>query len=240
VSNAIKFTQKGYVRLIIENIKYNRYRFCVIDTGIGISGQNQELVFERFAQEDKELSNKKGGLGLGLSIAKENAELLRGNISLESGKGKGSTFTLSIPYKKAGVKSTDEPKISKQIFTILIAEDEEINYMYLSEILRDRFKTIHAKNGKEAIDLSLKSNNIDLILMDIKMPDMDGHQATRIIKENNPRIPIIAQTAYSSIFDKKLSLQSGCDDFISKPINKDELLDMIDRYLSNTGSVLKN
>ena len=239
IENAIKYTFKGYVE-IKYFIKDDKLNLAVKDTGIGISGQNQELVFERFAQEDKELSNKKGGLGLGLSIAKENAELLRGNISLESGKGKGSTFTLSIPYKKAGVKSTDEPKISKQIFTILIAEDEEINYMYLSEILRDRFKTIHAKNGKEAIDLSLKSNNIDLILMDIKMPDMDGHQATRIIKENNPRIPIIAQTAYSSIFDKKLSLQSGCDDFISKPINKDELLDMIDRYLSNTGSVLKN
>ena len=238
LENALKFTNNGYIEMGYY-LKEKNIILYIKDTGIGISIENREIIFERFAQEEKEISRKQGGLGLGLSISKENAQLLGGNITLESEKGKGSTFFISIPYKpdmKNSNNSINKSELdSFRKFTILIAEDEEINFLYLETILHkiisQEIVIIHAKNGKEAFDLCKENKNIDIVLMDIKMPIMNGYDATMMIKSIYPDLPIIAQTAYSMESDKELALQKGCDDFISKPINKEKLFELVNKYL---------
>jgi PAS domain S-box-containing protein len=240
IENALKFTNEGHVEFgyFIENEGLKLY---VKDTGIGISPKNHQKIFDRFSQEDKEIASKHGGLGLGLSISKENAQLLGGDITLQSEKGLGSVFFITIPYKPA--KANSKNKIEKadehldnKTVTILIAEDEEVNYLFIEalfEAIFDRnYQLIHAVNGKEAVDLCIEDNRIDLVLMDIKMPEMNGHEATERIKSKFPNLPVIAQTAYSTESDKQLALKHGCDDFISKPINKERLFHLIDKYLT--------
>ena len=240
LENALKFTDEGFIEFGYFLEKSNLILY-VKDTGIGISPKNHEIVFERFSQENKEISRKHGGLGLGLSICKENAKLLGGVITLESEKGKGSTFYVSIPYKPVhsendiSLKSIDIITKAHDKYTILVAEDEEVNYLYIEVLFEDEiegdYKLIHAKNGKEAVEICMTYNNIDLVLMDIKMPIMNGHEATEKIKKKFPNLPIIAQTAYSTDSDKQLALKHGCDDFISKPIDKDKLIGMINKHL---------
>ena len=241
LENALKYTSEGYIEFgyHIDNSNLILY---VKDTGIGISPKNHEMVFERFSQEDKDVSRMHGGLGLGLSICKENAQLLGGSITLESEKGKGSTFTVTIPYKPGHIKmnnTKESVKITEKVnanYTILIAEDEEVNYLYLEVLVENEtkgnFNLMHAKNGSEAVEICLSNNSIDLVLMDIKMPIMNGLEATEKIKEKLPKLPIIAQTAYSTETDKQLALHHGCNDFISKPINKEELFILISKYLN--------
>ncbi len=240
IENALKFTSEGFIEFgyYLEKAKMILY---VKDTGTGISPKNHKIVFERFSQEDKEISREHGGLGLGLSICKENAQLLGGDITLESEKGKGSTFYVTIPYKPA--KSVNDnisknfkgTKITNDKHTILVAEDEEVNYLYIEalfeDVMEDDFNLIHAKNGKEAFEICTSNKNIDLVLMDIKMPVMNGHEATEKIKSEFPNLPIIAQTAYSTESDKQFALKHGCNDFISKPIDKEKLFGMINKYL---------
>lgn len=156
-----------------------------------------------------------------------------------SEKGKGSTFCVSIPYKPVHKEKSSSKVISnntpenKPTF-ILVAEDEEVNYFYLEALFENKFesdfKLIHAKNGKEAVDICLENKNIDIVLMDIKMPVLNGHEAAKIIKSRYPGLPILAQTAYSTESDKELALKSGCDDFISKPINTEKLFALIKKY----------
>ncbi len=240
LENALKFTNEGFVEFgyTVEN---DLLKIYVSDTGVGIDPKNHDLIFVRFSQEDKEISSKHGGLGLGLSISKENAELLGGVITLESEKGKGSTFFVSIPYKPV-VKNPigfeadfKENAIEKKTHTILIAEDEEVNYLFLEALFENKgkgdFMLIHAKNGKEAVDLCIEGKNIDLVLMDIKMPVMNGHEATEKIKTAFPDLPVIAQTAYSVESDRQLAIRHGCDDFLSKPIRRDKLFELMNKYL---------
>lgn len=240
IENAMKYTNEGMIEIgyFIEN---DFLKLFVKDTGIGISPKNHQLIFERFSQENKEITHKLGGLGLGLSISKENAQLLGGDITLESEKGKGSTFYVTIPNKPTQTgndstsKSFNGTREANDKYTILVAEDEEVNYLYLEVLFEDEmkgnYKLIHAINGVEAVDICTQNKNIDLVLMDIKMPIMNGHEATEKIKSLCPDIPIIAQTAYSTEFDKKLALKHGCDDFISKPLNKEKLIYLINKYL---------
>ena len=209
----------------------------VKDTGIGIAPQNHQIVFERFSQEYKEISRKHGGLGLGLSISKENAQLIGGDITVESEKGKGATFYVSIPYQPVQTDSAgsfDVTATTTDDYTILVAEDEEINYLFIEALLEKEidgnYHLVHAKNGKEAVEICA-TTSIDLILMDIKMPIMSGSKAAEKIKSKFPNLPIIAQTAYSTETDKKRALAHGCDDFISKPIDKKKLLKIIRKYL---------
>ncbi len=243
LENALKFTNTGFIEFGYK-LKETKIEFYVKDTGIGIKGKSQKTIFERFSQEEKELSQHVGGLGLGLSIAKENAELLGGTITLESTKGEGSIFYISIPYKpviqdnknsdliKNHIKRTHDKKC-----TLLIVEDEEVNYLYLETLLQDEIEIaldctlIHAKNGHEAVTIC-KKTNIDFILMDIKMPIMNGYEATKLIKEIKPNIPIVAQTAYSSPEHIEEARLAGCDDFISKPINQKNLTAILNKYLS--------
>ncbi|ASB48254.1 PAS domain S-box protein [Alkalitalea saponilacus] len=238
LENALKFTSNGFIEFgyCVEN---ELFKIFVKDTGIGIAPKNHQMVFERFSQEDEEVSNKHGGLGLGLSISKENAQLLGGNITLESEKSKGSTFIVSIPYipgRKNEITNNSyehSKAIKKQ--TILVAEDEEVNYLFIQALFEaetdGNYNLIHAKNGQEVLDICLKNKNIDIVLMDIKMPVMNGLKATEKIKSKLPKLPIIAQTAYSTEYDKKLALEHGCDDFISKPIEKAKLLELISKYM---------
>ena len=231
LENALKFTNQGCIEFGYH-LKNNNIELFVKDTGIGIEKSKHELIFERFSQAENGLSKNTGGLGLGLSIAKENTILLGGTINLESKVGLGSTFFVTIPYNPVHVNDDTEntPK-----YTILIAEDEEVNYLYLETMLEDVInldcKIIHVKNGQEAIEISNENKNIDLVLMDLKMPVMNGFEATKQIKQLYTKLPVIALTAYSTEKERKQSFLSGCDDFISKPVSLDTIKKMLDRHL---------
>ncbi len=248
LENAFQYTSNGTIE-IGYYIEINNLVFYVKDSGIGIAPENHEVIFERFSQEYKEISFEFGGLGLGLAISKENAKLLGGDITLESEKGKGSTFYLTIPYKSSvnlENKTSDlkSDTRTKEISTVLIAEDEDVNFLYLEALLKRKegmsYHILRAKNGQEAIDICMANINIDLVLMDIKMPVMNGHQATEKIKSLFPDLPVIAQTAYSTEHDKSLALQHGCDDFITKPLDKEKLFALINKYILTTQSRGKN
>ncbi len=237
LENALKFTNTGSIEFGY-NLIQNNIELYVKDTGIGIKPEKQNVIFERFSQEDKNISKQTGGLGLGLSIAKENAELLGGTITLKSEKGKGSVFFITIPYKPVKKINTDKPKKTtmknKKTSTILIVEDEEVNFIYIETLLEYFEKGIvvlHAINGEEAVKLCKERDDIDFILMDLKMPVMDGYEATKEIKKLRPDLPIIAQTAYSTPEEKAKAMSAGCDDFISKPISNEIFTKIINKYV---------
>ncbi|MGZ2368157.1 PAS domain-containing hybrid sensor histidine kinase/response regulator [Ancylomarina sp. YFZ004] len=238
LENALKFTNDGFIELGYK-LENDSIVIHVKDTGVGIYPENQELIFERFSRGGKEISHNVTGLGLGLSIARENAELIGGKITLISQKGKGSTFYLSIPFKPVNPRYTDKYNGDVQIpnsnkakqQTILVVEDEEVNFMYLDILLTgfdEKITIIHAKNGKDAVNIYKTNQNINLILMDIKMPVMNGIDATKQIREFNQFVPIIAQTAFTTEEDMEEAMAAGCSDFISKPIKK-EILEKITR-----------
>jgi signal transduction histidine kinase len=240
IENAFKFTSKGVIE-IGYFIKMNQIFIFVKDTGVGISQENMNNIFDRFAQEEKELSQKYGGLGLGLAISKENARLLNGDITVESEKNSGSTFYVSIPYDPSENTQVHSlvgfSKIDKETnVTILVAEDEEVNYLFIESLLKTGFNSnihlLHALNGREAVNICVEHSEIDLVLMDIKMPVLNGLEATKEIKKLVPNLPVIALTAYSTESDKKEALNYGCDGFISKPIDKIALFKLIDIYLN--------
>lgn len=241
LENALKFTSEGSIEFGYF-VEEGQLKIFVKDTGVGIHKDKHEVIFERFAQEEKNLSRKLGGLGLGLSIARENAELLGGSISLESEKGKGATFVVSLPYNPVysimGSSDVEPASVSdpKDKFSVLIVEDEEVNYLYIETLMnalveRNR-KIYHAKNGLEAIEKCREHPEIDFILMDIKLPVMNGFEAALKIKEANPAVHIVAQTAYTAGEYVDRAKQAGCDDFISKPIRKKDLKEVYDKYLA--------
>tara|TARA_R110002050_G_scaffold97893_3_gene203433 strand:+ start:14066 stop:18262 length:4197 start_codon:yes stop_codon:yes gene_type:complete len=244
IENALKFTREGFIEFgyLLKNSQIVLY---VKDTGIGIEKQNFETIFDRFSQAEKTLSRNVGGLGLGLCIAKENALLLGGDIKVESVLNEGSTFFVTLPFKRmkkieAPVEiSTPKTPLAHK-YTILVAEDEEINFLYLEIILRSNSLyqpiILHAKDGQEAIEMYNVHPEIDLILMDLKMPVLDGFEATKRLKQLNPTLPIIAQTAYSTDKEREAAHLAGCDDFISKPIDKQEFNKLVYHYLSQNES----
>jgi len=232
IENALKFTYEGFVEFGYK-LKGNNLVIYVKDTGIGISQQSQEHIFNRFSQEELEISKNRGGLGLGLSIAKENANLIGATISLDSEKGKGSVFYLTMDYNPVfgntfqtedGLKEGNGFSAYPASNTILIAEDEEINYLYIEALLMNdkkvSYRILHAKNGIEAIELFKENPDIRIILMDLKMPLMHGYDAAVEILKIKPDIPIIAQTAYSTSYDREKALSAGFYDFISKPLDR--------------------
>ncbi len=238
VENALKFTTNGFIEMGYHATE-TELQIYVKDTGVGISEKNLKNIFERFSQEEKSISREQGGLGLGLSISQENAEVIGGHITVESVKGKGSTFTINLPFIKPIVSPLKKGEVAnnkQNKFTVIVAEDEEINYLFLETVLNEienvNIKILHAFNGQEAVEM-FKKNEIDLILMDIKMPVMNGDQATRIIKSLNPEIPIIAQTAYVTEIDKIKAKDVGYDDYLTKPINQTTLLRIIDLHMKN-------
>ena len=238
VNNAIKFTNEGYVKFGYK-ISKNYIAIFVKDTGIGISRDKHELIFDLFRQADEGTTRRYGGTGIGLSISKNLIELLNGKIWLESTPGKGSAFYIAIPKpnKKINEKHTDFI-IEKMDFdwenkTILIAEDQEVNYVFINEIIKEHKATsIWAKNGKEAVEMYEKNKEkLHLILMDMHMPVMDGYTASIEIRKQNKNIPIIAQTAFTLEMNEIKCSEAGCNAYITKPINVNQLLRLIDSHL---------
>ena len=232
LTNAIKFTKEGFIKLSCSLEENKQLRFVVEDSGIGIPKDRLDSIFKRFEQvENLMMTKNKSGTGLGLTISKNLAELLGGEMWVESVFDKGSTFYFTIPYEpstKLEPPKAEQPEIKKKLAsienrTILIAEDEEFNFIFLQELLKSPDTTIlWAKDGQEAVEL-FKNNNIDLILMDIRMPVMNGIEATLQIKKIKPSVPVIAQTAYALENEERKFREQGFDDYIKKPINIAEL-----------------
>jgi signal transduction histidine kinase/ligand-binding sensor domain-containing protein len=238
ISNACKFTTHGRVEFGTR-IENNRLQLYVKDTGIGISMEDIPYLFERFRKLGKESTSMTRGAGLGLAISKRLADLLGGTISVQSEPGKGSVFTFSFPYEDRVVRSKTEDKYPQKSKSrdwtdkkILIVEDEEANYLYLQRLLEKTSASVAwAENGLEAVSQIESGIHFDLILMDIKMPMMDGIEALRKLKDKNPELTIIAQTAYAMPEDENALRQKGFDDYISKPIQRKDLLGLLEKYL---------
>lgn len=237
ISNAIKFTKSGDIDYGYE-IKDDFVQLYVKDTGLGIPPKLYEKVFEKFVQTDQSSCKDYEGAGLGLSICKGLVELLGGNIWFDSEINKGSTFYFVIPYKTivepsqtvekySGIPGKRSPRI------ILIAEDDWISFQYLRTILeKSDITVLHAENGEQAVDIVRNTSEIDLILMDIKMPVMDGIEATKIIKRIRPDLPIIAQTAYTYSEERSKISAIGCDEYLAKPLEYAKLNELLRMYLN--------
>jgi PAS domain S-box-containing protein len=238
LSNALKFTSEGRIELGYT-LKENLIVFYVKDTGIGIAPEDQSVIFKHFRQVETTFTRNYGGNGLGLSISKALVEKLGGSIVVDSEPDLGSTFTFTIPYIKCVETNGHqdlpiEPKFcqSWEKHVILIAEDEMFNYCYIEEILSPtKVKILHAWNGEEAVDIVKKHPNISLVIMDIKMPVMDGYTATLIIKGLKPLLPVIAQTAYALNEDRENALKAGFNNYLSKPVARGYFLETIGSYL---------
>lgn len=242
VKNSIKYTEKGSIEfgytMIESALEQPILQFYVKDTGIGISKERNQAIFERFIQADISDAKAKQGAGLGLSITKAYVEMLGGTIWVESNEGMGSTFYFTLPYnpEKKEHSEIQESENSNIIFQniklkILIAEDDEVSELLLGETVKLFSKEIlKARTGVEAVEACKKDPEIDLVLMDIRMPELGGYGATRKIREFNKKVIIIAQTAFGLSGDREKAIAAGCDDYISKPICKEELLVLLSKY----------
>lgn len=241
INNALKFTSEGSITLGYEIAPGNMLRFYVTDTGTGIAPEKVGSIFERFVKLDSFVQ----GTGLGLPICKSIVEQLGGTIGVESRLGVGSTFWFTIPYTSSTPNNKNKnetiPENLKQPSTlnegqrkprILIVEDTLSNYQLLSALLHKNYELLHAENGKKGVEMHT-SWKPDLILMDVKMPVMDGLTATSLIRETDPEVPIIIVTAFAFEQDKENALKAGCNDFLSKPINNIQLKELVRKWLSN-------
>jgi len=239
LNNAIKFTSGGKIEFSYT-LQDEFLLFSVMDTGIGIEPDMQSIIYEPFRQVESGSARNYGGNGLGLSISKALVDKLGGTLTHKSELRKGSNFTFTIPYIKSIEKENSRNPIPDNDldyrwdqYTILVAEDEMFNYCYIEELLSStNVQMLHAWDGKEAVELVKHHPDISLVLMDIKMPEMDGYVATRMIKEIRPRLPVIAQTAFALSKDRENALQAGFDYYISKPVSHNFFKKVISNYLS--------
>jgi len=255
IKNAIKYTKEGTIEFGVSSSSttglvsepgsteqgrsVELLQFYIKDTGIGIPMSRQEAIFERFIQADISKKQAFQGAGLGLAISKAYIEMLGGKIWVESEEGIGSTFYFTLPID-SGTKEKEIPKkeISNPIdvdqfkkLKILIAEDDESSSQLISlSIQKIASEIILVKTGTEAVEACRKNPDIELILMDIQMPEMDGYEATRQIREFNKKVIIIAQTAFALSGDKEKAIEAGCNDYISKPIKKVGLLMLLQKH----------
>jgi PAS domain S-box-containing protein len=239
VRNAIKFTYEGSIIFGYDK-KGEFLEFFVKDTGAGIPENQKKLIFERFRQGSESHNRGYEGSGLGLSIAKSYVEMLGGKIWVESEEGRGSTFYFTIPYNAVSeekteitdVVSSDLKEIQLHNLKILIVEDDEISYSLLKKMLQKISKEVlHAMTGIEAIEACRNNPDLDLVLMDIRMPVMDGNEAISMIRHFNKDVIIIAQTAYAFSGDKEMAIEAGSNDYISKPINSTSLFELIRKHI---------
>ncbi len=241
VKNAIKYSKEGSIEFgydFAETDGHPSLRFYVKDNGIGIPKDRREAIFERFIQADIDNKMAHQGAGLGLSITRAYVEMLGGKIWVESEEGVGSTFYFTLPYPADSIKGnvvqqsetsdkTDEVRKLK----ILIAEDDEVSEMLIDIAVKIFGKEIlKARTGAEAVEACKKNPDIDLILMDVRMPEMGGYEAARQIRKFNKTVVIIAQTAYGLSGDREKAMKAGCNDYKSKPIKKEEILALIRKY----------
>lgn len=248
LKNAIKFTNEGLIEFGCEK-KGAYLEFFVKDTGVGIPKYRQKAVFERFIQADISDKMARQGAGLGLSISKAYAEMLGGKIWLESEEGQGTISYFTLPYKdemlleNIETKSVDrqwnEPQIRN--LKILIAEDDDISARLIEKEMKIFSREIlEANNGVEAVDLCHKNPDIDLIMMDLKMPVMNGIEAIKEIRQFDKKVIIIAQTAYALSGDRELAIDAGSDDYISKPIMKNNIYELIQKHFCTVSEPINN
>ena len=239
IDNALKFTEDGFIEFGYEIQNNDKILFYVKDTGVGMDHKKKDIVFDRFTKIEDDKSRLYRGAGLGLAISKSLVELLGGKIWVESVPSIGSTFYFNLPFDKIK-ESESESQILDitdsydwQDKTILVAEDEPANVIYIEEVLKTtNAKVLKAKNGKEAVEIFKNQDNIDIIIMDIKMPEMDGYEATRIIKKINEKVPIISQSAYAMPGDIDKGLDSGMNDYLIKPVKPKVLLSILNKHLN--------
>ncbi len=244
ISNAFKHTSRGQIAFGYKLINDGQeVEFFVSDTGSGIPQSDLESIFHTYVSQDAE--TMKNGFGLGLPLSKIIVEKLGGSISVESELGKGSKFTFVLPFEGTIGGLAQNPRITtnsrtvrlsthtnaKNMKLVLVAEDEDSNYELVKIVLQKRYRLLRAKNGIEAVTLN-EEENPDLILMDIRMPGMNGLDATRIIKEINHNTPVIALSAYAFEENIREAKEAGCDEFMAKPFKVEDLIDMVSKYLN--------
>lgn len=240
IDNAVKFTKAGTITIGYRLKDTRHLLFFVSDTGIGIAPQVQSQIFQPFRQADEGYARLYGGTGLGLTISKALIKLMNGNIWVESAPQMGTTFYFSLPIKilngipVLNSKNKSEPIYQWKGKTILVVEDIMFNYIYIEESLRTTgIKIQHAQDGIEAIDIA-RHQHIDIVLMDIRMPRMNGYEALKIIKKEHPYLPIIAQTAFALIEDREKCLSADFDEHLTKPIDKKVLIKKLALFLEKS------
>ncbi len=238
LDNAFKFTQKGTISFGYE-IKDTEFEFYVSDTGTGIKTNLLNVIFDAFMQADVSSTRGYEGSGLGLTIANGLVKLLGGNLRIDTERGKGSVFYFTLPFSENAILVTQKPVNNPKTAEtenkplILIAEDDDSNYKYIEIVLMySSYRVMRAENGLEAVDYLRKNPDVSLVLMDIKMPLMDGFEATRQIRTFMPDIPIIALTAHVTAEDESLAISSGCNEYVTKPVSKAKLLEIIEDSLA--------
>ncbi len=237
LQNALKYTLSGGIEFGCTK-KNDQLEFYVRDTGIGVPDHLKERIFDRFLQGHADVACKHDGVGLGLSISKSLVELLEGSIRLESSEGKGCVFYFTHPYRKVRRQEKERKPLSappgqkfKQDLCILVAEDDNVNRILLEKVLGGKHIDVVATvDGCQAVREVRQNPRINLVLMDIRMPGMDGYEALREIKGARPELPVIAHTAFALPEDKKNALDAGFDAFLTKPVNIDELFGLIRRF----------
>jgi CheY-like chemotaxis protein/two-component sensor histidine kinase len=236
LSNAFKFTEKGRIEFGY-NLSERYLHFYVSDTGIGIPEDQFQRIFDRFYQVEHIMARHFEGTGLGLSISKAFVEIMGGKIWVDSELGKGSVFYFTLPYNKTDSMLPEASTSIQETFfseraSILVAEDDENNFYLIMKFLTfPNITLIRAKNGLEALKYCESGQPVDLVLMDLKMPVMDGYEATKKIKEIKPDLPVIAQTAF--VIDNEKVYNCGCIDIITKPFSRRSLLEKIEKYLKD-------
>ena len=235
MSNANKFTEKGKIEMGYR-IDGQFIEFYVKDSGIGISLEDQSIIFDRFRQADIPKIQNYGGTGLGLAICKAFVELLGGNIWVESKPDIGSIFYFTVPYKATNPSAylsnySSEKAPDFKHLSILLAEDEIANFYYIRELFEETGAQLcHVTNGLDAVNKVVDGDHFDIILVDIKMPILNGFEAAKRIKAIDPKLPIIAVTAYALAGDKEKAFAMGCDGYISKPIDKHDLYSIVQKH----------
>jgi signal transduction histidine kinase len=238
IKNALKFTGKeGSIEIGCRINNQSFLQFYVKDNGPGIRKELQDKIFDRFRQGDVSQTEIHEGVGLGLSISKAFVELLGGEIGLESEPDKGSNFFFTIPYESKPIEKEVNKETSGQVaepatsINVLIAEDDQPSYLLLKEIFeRKNINTFHVQNGRDAVRMFESNSDINLVIMDIKLPIMNGLQATQEIKKIRSDVPVIAQSAFVTENDIQNAIEAGCSDYITKPIRLNDLLNKIAQY----------
>jgi CheY-like chemotaxis protein/anti-sigma regulatory factor (Ser/Thr protein kinase) len=242
MDNAVKFTLNGTIEFLYFRENEDLV-FKIKDTGIGISKENLNRIFEEFSQEIDGHHRPFEGLGIGLTLAKEVIERMGGKINVESEKGIGSVFSFSIPYRRAGslknnfkssLKDPDTGPINWSNSKCLLVDDNKDVLIYMNRILLDTgINVLTARSGAEAIEIIKKHKDIDVLILDMQMPEMNGIEATKEIKKFRKELPIIAQTAYIFEDDKDIILEAGCDACLIKPIRKEHLITVMSSFLKS-------
>ena len=236
VRNAINFTPKGSIQFGFMRSQHH-LQFFVSDTGIGIPQEQHEKVFEQFMQADNSLTRTHDGTGLGLSISRALVHALGGSIWLESEEDVGTTMYFTIPYfsEYPAPKKENEATIHIEGFNgqkVLLAEDDAVNTIYMQKVLESmNLQVVHAETGREAVLKAETHGDINIVLMDIKMPDMNGYEATEIIKKKRPEVIIIGQSAHAYPEDREKGMEAGFSTYLSKPVSRDMLYEALKKHL---------